>query len=142
MVDDKSRNIILVDDDPVTIQLCNMVFKRTMPTANILVFENGLEATEWIDYQQGALTQDGHFVLFLDLSMPVLDGWGFLEYFEKLHESIKQKISIHVLTSSIDRRDIEHSGQYDSVKGFHSKPLTHKMIEDIFTATDSLQKPQ
>ncbi|HYV91181.1 MAG TPA: response regulator [Chitinophagales bacterium] len=128
----ESRNIILVDDDLVTIQLCNMVFKRTIPNAKIFVFENGLEALEWIEDEDGARTQKDNFVLLLDLNMPVLNGWGFLKAFEKLDESIREKFSIHILTSSIDENDIEHSKQYESVKGFHSKPLTHKMIEKIF----------
>lgn len=132
-----SRNIILVDDDPVTIQLCNMIFKRTIPFAKIFVFENGLEASEWIDDEEGARGQGNNFVLLLDLNMPVLDGWRFLNYFEKLDEALKQRFSIHILTSSVDGRDIERSRHYDCVKGFHSKPLTHRMIEEIFAESDT-----
>jgi CheY-like chemotaxis protein len=126
----KSRNIILVEDDLLTVQITNMVFKRAIPLAKVLVFENGLEATEWIDDKKGS--QEDNFVLLLDLNMPVLDGWGFLNYFEKLDETTKQKFNIHILTSSVDRRDTERSKKHPFVKGFHSKPLTYKMVEEIF----------
>src|SRR5947207_13714882 len=102
MLKDKSKNIILVDDDPVTIQLCNMVFKRTITQAKIFVFDNGLEATEWIDEDEGAPASGDNFVLFLDLNMPVFDGWDFLDYFEKLDETTRNKFNIHILTSSVD----------------------------------------
>ena len=52
----------------------------------IFVFENGLEAAEWINNKEGARTQGNSFVLLLDLNMPGLDGWQFLTYFEKLDE--------------------------------------------------------
>lgn len=132
MVKSEDRNIILVDDDPVTVQICNMIFRRTIPFAKIVVFENGLEAKKWIEQEKLVSTSKNSFVLLLDLNMPTMDGWEFLNYFEKLDESTRRKFSIHILTSSIDKNDLERSLKYHSVRGFHSKPITHKMIEEIF----------
>jgi len=132
MLKDRFRNIIVVDDDPVTIQLCNMLFKRIIPSAKVFVFENGLQAIEWIHDQEGTLIQEGDFVLFLDLNMPVLDGWRFLSYFQKLDEHTRDRFSIYILTSSIGEIDIERSMQFDSVKGFYSKPLTRTVLEELF----------
>ncbi len=133
MSQNNSRNIIVVDDDPVSVQICNMVFKRTMPDAKIQVFENGLDALKWIDAEGSKQQTNSSFVLLLDLNMPVVDGWGFLNNFGKLDAIIQNKFHIYIMTSSDDDKDIERAKQFPHVKGFHVKPLTHKLINHIFT---------
>ncbi len=127
-----SRNIIVVDDDPVSVQICNMVFKRTMPAAKILVFENGFVALKWINGERSMHSINDYYVLLLDLNMPVVDGWGFLTDFEILAEDIQKKFHIYIMTSSDEDKDIERAKQFQSIKGFHLKPLTHKIINQIF----------
>lgn len=133
-----SRNIILVDDDPVSVQICNMIFKRTMPDAKIQVFENGYDALQWIRTDNNEKTHQvsESFILLLDLNMPIVDGWGFLSFFEKLEKNIQQKFHIYIMTSSDEDKDIQRATQFPNVKGFHLKPLTHKLINQIFNEID------
>ena len=132
MSQNNSRNIIVVDDDPVSVQICNMVFKRTMPDAKIQVFENGLDALKWINVEGRMQPTNDSFVVLLDLNMPVVDGWGFLNDFEKSDVIIQTKFHIYIMTASEDDKDIERAKQFQSIKGFHVKPLTHKIINQIF----------
>ncbi len=68
-------------------------------------------------------------IIFLDINMPRMDGWEFLQEFEKLPDTILNKCSVYMLTSSIDPNDIEKSKTYKTVKNFFSKPLTPEIFE-------------
>jgi CheY-like chemotaxis protein len=60
--------------------------------------------------------------------MPVVDGWDFLESFEKFKDTLAKKIRIFIVSSSVDEKDISRSQSYSSVEGFISKPLTPDVI--------------
>jgi response regulator RpfG family c-di-GMP phosphodiesterase len=60
--------------------------------------------------------------------MPVVDGWDFLEKFEKISNTLIKEIRIFIVSSSVDEKDISRSQSYSSVKGFISKPLTPDII--------------
>lgn len=66
-------------------------------------------------------------VILLDLNMPILDGWQFLDEFILL--PLKKDISIFIVTSSIDPSDIEMAKKYDMVKSYIMKPITAKKLE-------------
>ena len=67
-------------------------------------------------------------IIFLDINMPILDGFQFIEEFEKLDPEIVSRIKIVMLTSSINPSDIERAKNYPSVKGFIHKPLTEESL--------------
>jgi CheY-like chemotaxis protein len=67
-------------------------------------------------------------VILLDLNMPVVDGWDFLEKFDAIKPSLVKEIRIFIVSSSVDEKDISRSQSYVSVKGFISKPLTPEII--------------
>jgi CheY-like chemotaxis protein len=68
-------------------------------------------------------------VILLDLNMPTLDGWQFLEAFELLQ--IKKKIAIFILSSSIDPADVELTKKYEFVKNYLMKPITTSKLEEV-----------
>jgi CheY-like chemotaxis protein len=67
--------------------------------------------------------------------MPGISGWDFLDIFEIFKQYYAKKISIVILTSSIDPRDKERIANYESVKGFYSKPFTQEAMEDILNSS-------
>lgn len=67
-------------------------------------------------------------IIFLDINMPILDGFQFIEEFEKLDPVLVKAINIVMLTSSINPSDIERSKKFPSVKGFIHKPLTEEAL--------------
>ena len=67
-------------------------------------------------------------VIFLDIDMPLMDGFQFLDLFNKLHESTKKQCKIVMLTSSINPQDIDKSKTYSFVKKYINKPLTQQSL--------------
>jgi len=124
----KIETICIIDDDPIFIFGTKILLKNNEFCDTILVSNNGQEGVECLE---SFLEENKKLpeLIFLDLNMPVLDGWGFLDAF---NESFKDlNIKIYILSSSIDSRDLERSKEYSLVKDFIAKPLTDKIITDL-----------
>jgi CheY-like chemotaxis protein len=70
-------------------------------------------------------------VIFLDIDMPLMDGFQFLEEFNKLKSSTKDKCRIVMLTSSINPQDVSKSKKYEAVKKYLNKPLSQDSLKDL-----------
>ncbi|HYF02612.1 MAG TPA: response regulator [Patescibacteria group bacterium] len=110
----QKKAILLIDDDPVTNMINEHYISSQDGAAQITAFLKPQEALEKL--RDGAMAD----VIFLDINMPEMDGWQFLDEFQKLEKTAK----VFILSSSIDPNDIKRSKQYVSVVGFISKPLT------------------
>jgi two-component system, chemotaxis family, chemotaxis protein CheY len=117
---------IIVDDDPLNNAINSLMLKRTFHDAGIETFALPREGLGFIQNNISSLKT--HLVLFLDINMPVLTGWDFLEHYENFGEEIKKRISIYMLSSSINPRDRDKAKKYGCIKGFVSKPLTTEAI--------------
>tara|TARA_R110002051_G_scaffold75579_1_gene137395 strand:- start:459 stop:872 length:414 start_codon:yes stop_codon:yes gene_type:complete len=119
----KIETVCIIDDDPIfvygtkVILNCNSSF-----CSNIMVYENGREA---LDNLSVILNSNEKLpeVIFLDLNMPILNGWQFLDEFCKI-PNIEENTRIYILSSSVYSGDIEKSKKYSIVKDFIQKPLT------------------
>ena len=119
-------DLIFIDDDIMTLKIYRMILQKVLPGIPIQTFTNpelGLAYIRSIYAVQGA----SKAVLFLDINMPVLDGWEVLDIFDRFSEIIKRHIKIFVLSSSIDMRDMLRAEAHLLVSGFIAKPLT--MVE-------------
>lgn len=121
---------LLVDDDPVSNYINQVVlsdFKRIRHTHDAL---NGAEALDFIKDKCDRIDQEPLCpdVILLDLNMPVMDGFEFLQDFQKLSFEKKDRVKIIVLTSSTNPGDIERASEY-KVAGYINKPLTIKSLE-------------
>tara|TARA_R110002049_G_scaffold308561_1_gene512935 strand:- start:366 stop:761 length:396 start_codon:yes stop_codon:yes gene_type:complete len=118
----------IIDDDPIFVFGSKILLRNNSFASNIVVCQNGKEALDMIV----AMLELGEVlpeVIFLDLNMPIMDGWEFLEEFGKLPNV--QNIKIFILSSSIDSRDIEKAKQYYIVNDFIAKPLTDRKIIEL-----------
>lgn len=74
-------------------------------------------------------------IVFLDLNMPMMNGWQFLDALEPHKDKVLGKSHIYILTSSLDTSDVSKSEEYDLVNGFIHKPLT---VEDVQVVLDEM----
>ncbi len=123
-----TKRILLVDDDPIT----NLINKKIITLNTPYTVEAFTNANEALDQCKNCLalaSEQFPDAIFLDINMPIMDGWEFLDQFEKIPFATRSKCSVLLLTSSIDSEDIEKSKTYKSVCDFISKPLTINKIE-------------
>ena len=128
--------ILCVDDDPITLMLCKMVISKSSFATEIITAQNGEEALNYFDDLKlnnlGAEIKKYPSLVFLDLNMPVMDGWEFLDHFSKEeYTSAFKNTKVIVLSSTIDPNDIGKSKTYSMVLDFLSKPITKEIVENL-----------
>ena len=123
--------ILCVDDDPITLMLYKMVIRKAEFAQQIETARNGEEALAY--FENGLLTnfkEDYPKLIFLDLNMPVMGGWEFLDHFnDKYHSFVDTKVI--VLSSTIDPTDIDKAKTYPMVIDFQSKPISKEMLANL-----------
>ncbi|AFL85093.1 CheY-like receiver domain-containing protein [Belliella baltica DSM 15883] len=124
--------ILLIDDDPIINFVTNRFLRKAGYQNEIIKFEHSLEG---FDYVKAVLTSFDlgpcSVLIFLDINMPVLNGWGFLEQFEKLPAKAKEVFRIVILTSSYDPKDIKMANDDKNVSGYVVKPLSIFRIGEV-----------
>jgi CheY-like chemotaxis protein len=122
---------VVIDDDPVNNALCKMIIKVALGKMDVKTFtlpEKGFQfiKTEYTINMNGSIS-----IILLDLNMPIMSGWEFLEHFEELDEVIKKQVKIYILSSSVDPRDKERASKNKYVENYITKPLTVEIVLDI-----------
>lgn len=130
--------ILCVDDDPITLMLCKMVISRSDFAKEIITAQNGEEALHYFDdlklINLGNEINKYPLLIFLDLNMPVMGGWEFLDHFSQEEYRTQFKdCKVIVLSSTIDPDDINKAKTYPMVLDFLSKPISKEMLEDLKT---------
>lgn len=126
----KLHSILLVEDDEATNFISQMVFKRMDCTDHVHISWDGAEALDYLKQCTGTPTGAPELIL-LDINMPGLNGWEFLEEYHKLDADQKARVIIVMLTTSINPDDHARAINHPDVSGFRSKPLTVGVMEDI-----------
>lgn len=131
MAEKKYFSVMLIDDNEID----NLINQKMIEAANISEHiyvhsgaKSAIELLKNIEKLKGLASQILPEVIFLDIDMPLMDGFQFLDLFDKLHESTKQHCKIVMLTSSINPQDINKSKAYHYVKKYINKPLTQQNL--------------
>ena len=118
--------LLLIDDDATTLFIHEKILAKCTLNFPYKTFSNGLDC---LNYMEGKNFPEQNFILFLDINMPLINGWQMLELIKEKH--FKCKALVIMATSSIDFEDKEKSKQYDSVIHFFEKPLTLEACEKL-----------
>lgn len=131
----KLHCVLLVDDDEANNYLSRMVLELAGVTDHIETAWNGLEALDYLT-NRGKYAVNGDrypkpALIFLDINMPIMNGWDFLEEYNKLDEIHKAEIIIVMLTTSLNPDDKTRADSIAEISGFQNKPLTREIIDGI-----------
>lgn len=126
---DQFKKVLIVDDDPIHNMVSSKLIEKAKFAEKTDKVLSGKLALEYLNRnaEQEALPD----LIFLDINMPLMDGWEFLEEYEKLRVSFQKDIHILMLTSSISPEDIEKSKTHELVFEFVTKPLSIEKLNDI-----------
>lgn len=124
------KNLFLVDDDEIFTFLTKRTIEETQLVDQIKIFSNGQDALEFLEKAAGNKDLLPEVIL-LDINMPILDGWGFLEEFVQLQPSIGKKITVYVVSTSISPFDLERSKNVSEVSDYIIKPVTKSGLINI-----------
>ncbi|MCM4156452.1 response regulator [Gramella sp. AN32] len=124
------KHVLLIDDNEIDSYIAKHIITKSKMAQKINVQNSAIDALEFL----GTLKNNPEEFpdnIFLDIQMPEMNGFGFLEEFKKFSESIQNQCRVIMLTSSNDPKDIDRSFQYPFVKKFLTKPLVLRMLEDL-----------
>ena len=124
-----SYRFILIDDVPVNNLLARITIESVFPDASIIEFTEGEAGFAFIE--QECSNGASRYNLFLDIYMPVMDGWDFMEKFNQLDSSIKNNVKVYALSSSISRIDEDRAKLDSSIAAYLIKPFTQEILKSL-----------
>ncbi len=119
---------VLIDDSDIDLFIQRRFLEVYQFSRNLISYKSAEEALAWLDAINGEIPPD---IIFLDLNMPNVDGFAFLESFKNLPQKIRDKSHIVVLTSSNNQKDRDMVFSYKNVIQFVTKPLKQSDIEEL-----------
>lgn len=125
--------ILCVDDDPIALMLSKMVINKSMFSNEIITAKNGKEALNYFRIFKQTSSGKKPQLIFLDLNMPIMGGWEFLDCFSTNEYADYNTIKVIILSSTIDPEDLEKSKTYPMVLDFLPKPISKEMLEYVKT---------
>jgi CheY-like chemotaxis protein len=124
------KTILLIEDNEIDAFITERVLSRKKIAASIVVKSNGHEGIDYLDELEKRHLPFPE-IIFLDLNMPHMDGFAFLELFRTYTRDLIDKTCIVILSSSSDPKDMHRAKRYRNVKEYLVKPLTNDRVERI-----------
>ncbi|MGB0931619.1 MAG: response regulator [Chitinophagales bacterium] len=125
------NSVLLVEDNEITNFYNKHLFTKNGYVTDVQIATNGKKA---LDYLKGVDINSKPALILLDLNMPVMNGFEFLDEFEKLEEELREGIIICILTTSLHEEDLEKAKDYAFISQYCKKPLSASQIKNILTA--------
>lgn len=126
------KNIMVIDDSPFDRLIAKKIIEHAKFTGNVILLNSAFDAIDHLKLRNDS--SDLQELIFLDISMPDMDGFGFLKKFESFPVAIRQKYKIVMLSSTMDPAELEKAKKSHCVDDFISKPLT---LEKLLACIDS-----
>jgi CheY-like chemotaxis protein len=127
---DGRKHILLIDDDDINNFLSREIIGMSMPWAKIESFTNPEEALEYI-HEKLTLQQPLPDIILLDINMPLMDGWEFLNAIDQLEQRSLFNTRVYLYTSSVYHEDQLKAQNHSIVEKLFTKPLTTEALEEI-----------
>ena len=126
------KSICIIDDDHIFVYGVKRLINDVKLCDNLIVYENGVDALEDIQ----SMVQGGKKlpkVIFLDLNMPMMNGWEFLDEFLKIEHEDTHQTLVYIMSSSVNPEDLLRINDYSIIKNYILKPVTADDLENILS---------
>ncbi len=126
----KQPHFIIVDDDPINNFITKKVITKISPNAFVIAFT---EPEDGLDYILSIFAKPfkDKAILLLDINMPAMTGWQFMEVLEKKGSIVNERLSTYILSSSVDPADKERARVNLQISDYIMKPLSHEAVLSI-----------
>ncbi|HTD99464.1 MAG TPA: response regulator [Mucilaginibacter sp.] len=122
--------LILIDDDVIYHRIAQVMLKEYGPVDEVVSSTDGKATLQYL-IENRANNDNLPDYIFVDINMPVYNGWDFLNGYKKIRKSLQKAIRVYVVSSSIDPNDIKRSKRYAFVKSFIVKPLRREFLQAL-----------
>lgn len=119
---------IVVDDDPINNQLCKFNLKKIYPDAEVVCFELPGKGLQSMKSLTPLVDPEKYICVLLDINMPEMTGWEFLEQFSSFDNTLKELVKIFIVSSSIDPLDVKKAQEHPLVVNYITKPISREMM--------------
>ncbi len=131
----KYKTVMLIDDNEIDNLINQKIIEASSICEHIFTHTGGKSAIEFLKNMEKIATENDlkglPEIIFLDIDMPLMDGFQFLDEFDNLSELTKAHCKIVMLTSSINPQDMSKSKKYTSVRKYINKPLTQENLRKL-----------
>ncbi len=126
------ETLFLIDDDEIYLFTMKKIIEKNKLVNNVHEFHNGFDAIDFLN----KMSTNNHVLLpdiiLLDINMPVMDGWTFMELFSLLKPKLNKKITVYMISSSINKADIERAKSISDISDFIVKPIGSEQLKNLF----------
>jgi CheY-like chemotaxis protein len=126
----KINTFCIIDDDDIYQFTTSLILKKTDLVNKIILFSNGLKAINFLKDELGNI-ENIPDVLFLDINMPIMDGWEFLKEYLLIKPMIPKTVIIYMVSSSVDERDVLKAKSISEISGYLVKPISSQNIKEV-----------
>lgn len=120
---------LLIEDNLIDQLVTKQLLKKVFSIEQITIANNGKEGIQWLNNN---IRNKQPLIILLDIQMPIMNGFEFLEAFHKLHKKIKKGVQIYVLSSTLDPDEIKRIEENQYVTDFLSKPFPIEELKNKF----------
>lgn len=135
---EQNNCFVIIDDVAMNNLLTRLIIKSVYPEAQIVEFTDSQSALNYLGGNTMPTSQLPDAIILLDIYMPIIDGWAFLEKFAALPKHLKTKYKLYILSSSISKQDQEKAETNGDVAGYIIKPFTKDTIKNIVETPNKL----
>ena len=137
---DRSIKVMLLDDDEVNNFICSSIIQKSIPESRVISFLIGKQGLDYLESLLGKNDYNLPDLIFVDINMPVMNGWEFLDRYKKIANRFNKKIVLMMLTASMSDKDVKKAKTYEIVDDYLTKPLRQdeltKVREDILARNE------
>ncbi len=121
-------NIIVIDDDQISVKITSLLIKRELPECNIIVFYEPRQGLSFFADKVAGQIFVAPVILLLDIHMSTMDAWDFIGNATTINPRMFNNVTVYILSASIHPLDLERAYTHPVVKNYLTKPLREEVI--------------